>query len=72
MEAQQPLHLPLRFNQLLDIVKQLSTKDKQKLMQFLLNRQTDGEDLTLTHFASEHSLAKDWLTKIEDEAWENL
>ncbi len=41
-------------------------------MQFLLKRQTDSEDLTLNHFASEKSLAKDWLTKTEDKAWENL
>ncbi|MHA4742581.1 hypothetical protein [Dyadobacter sp. MSC1_007] len=26
----------------------------------------------LTHYASQKSLAKDWLTKEEDEAWQNL
>lgn len=29
-------------------------------------------DKTLTHFASENSLAKDWLTPQEDIAWKNL
>ena len=27
---------------------------------------------TLTHYASESALAKDWLTKEEDLAWKNL
>ena len=59
MQAQQPLYLPLRFNQLLDVVKQLSSTDKQKLILFLLRQQPDDENLTLTHLASERSLAKD-------------
>lgn len=29
-------------------------------------------DRPTTHFASEQTLAKDWLTKEEDEAWKNL
>lgn len=31
-----------------------------------------ADDLTFTHFASEETLAKDWLTKEEDEAWQGL
>ena len=72
MQSQQPLYLPLRFNQLLDVVKQLSSTDKQKLILFLLRQQPDHENLTLTHLASERSLARDLLTTIEDEAWKNL
>jgi hypothetical protein len=30
------------------------------------------EDCTLTHFASESVLAKDWRTPEEDEAWKDL
>jgi hypothetical protein len=30
------------------------------------------KDKPLTHYASEHSLAKEWLTKEEDEAWKDL
>ena len=32
----------------------------------------DEADKTLTHFASEKVLAKDWLTPEEDLAWYNL
>ncbi len=35
-------------------------------------QETDDENIILTHLASEHALAKDWLTQIEDEAWEDL
>lgn len=30
------------------------------------------QDHTITHYASQKSLAKDWLTDEEDEAWQNL
>ena len=73
MQSQQPIVLSLRFPQLLDAIKQLSQTDKQKLITYLLKRQPDDEeDLTLTHLASERVLAKDWLTKTEDEAWQDL
>ena len=32
----------------------------------------DGSDQPLTHFASEQSLAKEWLSPEEDLAWQNL
>ena len=35
-------------------------------------QETEDENIILTHLASEHVLAKDWLTQIEDEAWEVL
>ena len=35
-------------------------------------QETEDENIILTHLASEHALAKDWLTQIEDEAWEDL
>jgi hypothetical protein len=68
----QSIYLPLQFNQVLEIVRQLGLDERQKLLLYLLGLQPDKEDLTLTHLASERSLAKDWLTETEDEAWQNL
>ncbi len=42
-----------------------------EVIAFTLN-DTINEEKTLTHFASEKSLAKDWLTEKEDKAWQNL
>jgi hypothetical protein len=67
-----PIYLPLQFNQVLDIVKQLGVVERQKLLLFLLGRQPGSEDATLTHFASEGALAVDWLTETEDIAWQDL
>jgi hypothetical protein len=72
MQSQQPIILSLRFPQLLEAIKQLSQADKQKLITYLLKKQPNDEHLTLTHLASERSLAKDWLTQTEDEAWQDL
>ncbi len=33
---------------------------------------TENTDKTLTYYASEKALAKDWLTPEEDKAWHNL
>jgi len=35
-------------------------------------KKTPKEDATLTHFATEKVLAKDWLSPIEDEVWQDL
>lgn len=66
-----PLFLPLKYNQLLELVKQMSSVEKQKLLNFLLRHALE-EDKTATHFASEKSLSKDWLTPEEDKAWQDL
>ena len=63
--------MPLRFNQILEIVRQLPQLEKQKLLAFLLSPKKEEEPI-LTHFASEQVLAKDWLTETEDEAWQDL
>jgi hypothetical protein len=68
----QPVYLPLQFNQILDIVRQLGDFERRSLLLFLLGLQPEKEDLILTHFASEQALAKEWLSKTEDEAWQNL
>lgn len=68
------IHLPLSFNQVVDIIKQLPYNEKLKLSE-VLKKETKlklGNDKIMTHFASEKALAKDWLSPEEDEAWKNL
>jgi hypothetical protein len=72
MEMTANIYLPLRFNQVLEIVRQLPQLEKQKLLAFLLNPKKEEDEPILTHFASEQALAKDWLTETEDEAWQDL
>jgi len=62
----------LQFTQLVEIVKQLGAAERKSLLHFLLSYKPEKDDLTLTHIASELSLAQDWLTETEDEAWQNL
>lgn len=66
------VNLPLQFNQVMDLVKQLGAEERQQLLLFLLGREPDSNDMTLTHFASEKVLSKDWLAEMEDQAWRNL
>jgi hypothetical protein len=67
------INLPLNFNQVVDLVKQLPYKEKLKLTQVLKNETNQSEnDAVITHLASEKVLAKDWLLPEEDEAWKDL
>jgi hypothetical protein len=68
------INLPLNFNQVVDIVRQLPYKEKLLLSKVLKKetKQIPENDNTLTHFASEKVLAKDWLLNEEDEAWKDL
>jgi hypothetical protein len=68
----QPVYLPLQFKQVLEIVQQLGAPERRDLLLFLLGHQPEKEDLTITHFASEYVLGKDWLTETEDESWQSL
>lgn len=46
-----------------------------EIIAFTVDESVEGgveQDHTLTHYASQKSLAKDWLTDEEDEAWQNL
>lgn len=46
-----------------------------EVIAFMVEESTEEgveQDHTLTHYASQKSLAKDWLTDEEDEAWQNL
>ena len=68
------INLPLSFNQLIEVIRQLPNKEKLKLRE-ILKRETEQKlvnDKVLTHFATEKVLAKDWLLTEEDEAWKNL
>lgn len=68
------INLPLNFNQVVDLVRQLPYKEKLKLSEVLkkeTEQKTDNDNI-LTYFASEKVLAKDWLLPEEDEAWKDL
>jgi hypothetical protein len=68
------INLPLNFNQVVDLVKQLPYNEKIKLTK-VLKKETSLQpevDNVATHFASEKVLAKDWLSPLEDEAWKDL
>ncbi len=68
------ISLPLNFNQVIEIVKQLPYREKLKLTRLLEEetRQHPEKDELATHLASEKVLAKDWLRPEEDEAWKDL
>jgi hypothetical protein len=68
------INLPLNFNQVVDIIKQLPYNDKIKLIELLEEETSEmpGNDKIQSHFASEKVLAKDWLLPEEDEAWKDL
>ncbi len=62
--------LPLNFDQVVDLVRQLPYNEKLKLTEVLKNetKQKPLNDNVLTHFASEKVLAKDWFSPEEDDA----
>ncbi|MES2703385.1 MAG: hypothetical protein V4649_12140 [Bacteroidota bacterium] len=45
---------------------------KVEVIAFTIDEANPVMDKPLTHIASETTLAKDWLTEEEDNAWENL
>ena len=68
------INIPISYQQLYQLVKQLPVIEKKKLFSSLLKEglEKSGDDSVYTHFASEKSLAKDWNTSDEDEAWKDL
>lgn len=68
------LNIPISYQQLYQLVKQLPVIEKQKLFTSLLKERIEkpGDDSIYTHFASENVLAKDWLSSEEDAAWKDL
>jgi hypothetical protein len=68
------LNIPISYDLLFQLVRKLSVAEKQKLLTSLIKEsfsKTD-DDTIFTHFASEKSLAKDWLSSEEDQAWKDL
>lgn len=67
-------NLPLKLNQVVDLVKQLPYDEKLKLSEVLkeYTMQKPENNNIVTHFASENVFAKDWLLPEEDEAWKDL
>ena len=45
---------------------------KVEVIAFTIEETLRDIDIPLTHFASEKTLAKDWLTTEEDNAWRDL
>jgi len=68
---EEKIYLPIDFEQVVQLVYQLSNAEKQRLLEYLEHWQTE-EDPILTHIASEQALATDWSTPEEDEAWADL
>jgi hypothetical protein len=72
MDAQ--INIPISYNQIFQLVRQLPVVEKQKLLVSLIKESFSkpGDDTILTHFASEKALAKDWLSPEEDQVWKDL
>jgi hypothetical protein len=72
MDAQ--INIPISYNQIFQLVRQLPVVEKQKLLVSLIKESFSkpGDDNILTHFASEKALAKDWLSPEEDQVWKDL
>ena len=68
------INLPLSFEQVVDIIRQLPVKEKRKLYEVLEKevKKYPENNQILTHIASEDVLSKDWLSNTEEEAWKDL
>jgi len=67
------ISLPINFKQVVELVKQLPFEEKVKLWKVIRKEANISieNDKVFTHFASEKSLASDWLSPVE-EVWKNL
>ena len=68
------MRLDISLTDLKKSLRSLSNKDKKELYFFLENELTSDkvEENSAIQYASEKSLAKDWLSKEEDEQWKDL
>ncbi len=55
-----------RFSQFMEMVRKLD------FVKVLDESGSTVEEPPMTHYASEKTLAKDWLTEEEDQAWKDL
>jgi hypothetical protein len=65
------INLPLDFNQLIEMIKQLPLSKKLELKEVLIEEIEDNDKIK-TYTASESTLLKDWMLQEEEEAWKNL
>jgi hypothetical protein len=65
------INLPLDFNQLIEMIKQLPLNKKLELKEVLIEEIEDNDKIK-TYTASESTLLKDWMLQEEEEAWKNL
>ena len=65
------INLPLNFNQLIEMIKQLPLNKKLELKEVLTEEIKDNDEIK-TYSASETTLLKDWMLQEEDEAWKDL
>lgn len=72
MEATLNFSLPLTFQQIVVMVKQMPKPKQSELLEFLQNEVKEQDEPTFTHLAAQEVLAKDWLNQEEEEAWKNL
>ncbi len=72
--ASNGINVSINFNQIIDLVRQLSYNEKVMLEEVIRSEITTDiiADKAYTHRASENVLAKEWLSPEEDEAWKNL
>jgi hypothetical protein len=72
--ASNSVNVSINFNQIIDLVKQLSYTEKVRLEEVIRSeiRTEKIVDKANTHLATENVLAKEWLSPEEDEAWKNL
>ena len=73
MEAILNFNLPLSFQQIAEMVRQLPKPEKMKLAKLLQSEVKQSEkDMIQTHFASQVILAQDWFNQEEEKAWQHL
>ncbi len=71
MEAILNFNIPLTFQQIAEIVKQLPKKEQATLVK-ILQKEVKEKETIQTNFASESILAKEWLNPDEESAWQHL
>jgi hypothetical protein len=70
MEATLNFNLPLTFQQVAEMVRQMPKPEQLQLAKFL--QKEVKKETTQTHFASQAMLAQDWLNQEEEQAWQHL
>ena len=73
MEVILNFNLPLSFQQIAEMVRQLPKPEKVQLAKLLQSEVKQSEKGSpQTHFASQVILAQDWLNQEEEKAWQHL